>query len=326
MKGTKQSLQVAVNPAWLSAAEHLELLNRCFHGQWDRAAYNWYLHRPFQGRSPDVLAIAQGGRVISSMGMAYRQLRIGEEAPIDVAVILAAATRRDMRDQGHYARLLQLAREQSRLRGCAAILAFVTRENASGRGLMRMGSIAIPSYYLMAGDSSVTSPCARHMPRELVSPARPLSLSIRTLLEDVRMPHDAVSTSGSQRCVRFFYERAEDWGSQFISRPQGADLRRPDGCALALTETVRCTQRLQWLGGRAVHVERCVRVLIAVCRRHTRGFFMYSVDAGEARAAQRAGCRVRAGYLMLQPTGRYSAAWTSLAAAPAWSVQSGDRL
>ncbi len=73
---------------------------------------------------------------------------MGGDAPIDVAVMLAAATLPEARGAGHYSSLLQLAREQARLRGCAAMVAFATRDNVSGAKLRRLGWLAIPSFYL----------------------------------------------------------------------------------------------------------------------------------------------------------------------------------
>jgi hypothetical protein len=52
---------------------------------------------------------------------------------------------------------------------------------------------------------------------------------------------------------------------------------------------------------------------------------MYSLDPAEAAAARRARLRIRAGYLMLQPTGVEGDGWERLARA-VWRVQSGDRM
>ncbi len=73
--------EAVVNPAWLSPQAYIDFQNRSFGGQWDRTAYDWYLTRPFDGRAPDLLVLAQEDRILSGLGMAYRQIQIGDGRP-----------------------------------------------------------------------------------------------------------------------------------------------------------------------------------------------------------------------------------------------------
>ncbi len=129
--------------------------------------------------------------------------------------------------------------------------------------------------------------------------------------------------AASRRCARFYYPHTEDWVAQFISRPGGTHLTRPTARGVALIETVHATQRLQWYAARQAPFEASVRALVQSSRRHARGFFMYTANVAEARAARRAGCRIRDGYLLLRPTGHAPKAWAALAGTDSWSVSVG---
>jgi len=301
-----------LNPGWLDPAAYIAFLNRAFPGQWDRNAYDWYLARSFRGVPADILVRADGERLLAGMGMSHRQIGVGGRI-VDVGVITAAATLPDQRGQGHYAKLLRMAVEYARDRRYVALLGFVTHDNGSGRGLMRLGSRAIPSFYVHSGHR----PAARHPTTRCARDRAALRVRERVARELAR--------SSKARQAHFHYERAEDWESQLIRRPHAVHAVQRGHDSLALVETVGSTDRLQWLACPKEKAVRNIATLAARSESAGKRFFMYTLDGCVAAAAGRAGLRIRSGYLMLQPTGTSSVDWNELAAA-AWSVQSGDRL
>jgi GNAT superfamily N-acetyltransferase len=301
-----------INPQWLDPAGYVAFLNRAFPGQWDRKAYDWYLRRPFNGVHSDLLLRTRDEQIVAGMGLSHRQIKVGAGRSVNVCVISAAATAPGERGRGHYAALLQLALERARDRGWAAVLGFVTRDNASGRGLTRLGSRSIPSFYVFSGDRPRVRAAARLLRTEPVEQAQE-----RIAGELTRAPRAPAA--------HFHYERDEDWKSQLVRRPHPVRLVRWGHDSLALMESVGSTDRLQWLACPHEKAARNVAALAADSAAAGRRFFTYTLDALLATAARRAGLRIKEGYLMLLPTGHSTVDWAELVRAT-WAVQSGDRI
>jgi hypothetical protein len=301
-----------VNPKWLDPAGYVAFLNHVFPGQWNRRSYDWYLRRPFNGAEGEILVRADGARIVCGMGMSHRQIRVGADRIVDVHVISAAATLKDEQGRGHYGALLQLALERAREKRSAALLGFVTRSNASGRGLLRLGSRAIPSFYVFSADPPRAAPAAR--PVRLESPP-----------QVERMAQELARRPARVGSAHFHYARAEDLRQQFVQRPHPVRALRAAPDSLALVESVGSTDRLQWLTCPDGKVSSTIAALAARSAAASRGFFFYTLSPLQAAAARRVGLRVRNGYLMVQPSGCSRHDWETLAAAT-WSVQSGDRL
>ena len=306
-----------VNPSWLDPEDHTAFLNRAFPGQWDLQTYDWYIARPFNGRRGDVLVQAQGSRLCAALAMIPRQVMVGDWPAIDVAILAAGGTLPEERGRGRYAQLLQTALERARLLGYVALLGFVTAANASGRGLLRMGAHAIRSFYIASAERAAlsTSPRARH--RTLLT----LDSAARALAPP--RAHRPVGASTPE--ARFHYEHETDWRRQFIDRPDTVRARRLCHDSVALIESVRGTDRLQYLACPDGKRTASVAALAAASAAARQRFFMYTLDPCAAAAARRIGLRVRDGYLLLQPTGYGGQHWEALAGAR-WQVQSGDRL
>jgi|HubBroStandDraft_6_1064221.scaffolds.fasta_scaffold137777_2 GNAT superfamily N-acetyltransferase len=306
-----------VNPGWLGPGDYTAFLNRVFPGQWDLKAYDWYIARGFNGRRGDLLIQAQDCSIRSGFALVPRQIVVDDGAPIDAGIVCAAATLPEERGRGRYAQLLQAAIECGRQRGYVALLGFVTADNPSGRGLLRIGARAIPSYYIL-------SPGRRHaraIPRERI---------------DTRVTLDAVAAQVRQWCGRrslrpgmpqahFHYAERGDWERQFLYRPHAMRAVRVRHDCVALVESVRSTDRLQCLACPDDRTTASIAALAAASLDGGQSFFMYTLDASQAAAARRLGLKVREGYLLLLPTGHRSDRWDALAAAR-WHVQSGDRL
>lgn len=301
-----------VSPPWLDPASHIALLNLGFPGQWDRRTYDWYLRRGFRGICGDILVRAEGTRVVAGMAMGHRQIRIGGGKIVDVHVISAGVTLRAEQGRGHYAALLQMAVERAREQRSAALVGFVTSDNGSGRGLQRLGARAIPSFYVFSGDPPRLRSAVRTLHTRRIGP------------DEERVAREQAPASHSC-AAHFHYAREQDWRDQFVRRPNAVSAVRTGHDSLALVESVGSTDRLQWLACPDGKSARAIAALAAHSAALQRRFFFYTLDPLQAAAAQRAGLRVRKGYLMVQPTGGSPEGWEALAHAR-WSVQSGDRL
>ena len=316
-----------INPCWLDAAGYIAFLNRVFPGQWNRVAYDWYMGRVFNGVGSDILVRADGSRILAGMALCYRQVAIQEGKPIEVGVITAAATLPGEQGRGHYSALVRSVIGHGRERGCAAVLGFVTRHNPSGRGLMRTGALAIPSFYIVSRDVARNGRGAHEASRSsrgIGAAAREREVALDP--GAIRLVQRSFAVGGDRvPHARFHYEHEEDWGRQFIERPHGVRAVRLAHDSLALIETVRGTDRLQMLVCPDRKRTRSIGALTMAGAAAGRQFFMYTLDPLEAAAARRMGLRIRGGYLMVQPTGYSTAAWSALAGA-VWSVESGDRV
>jgi hypothetical protein len=303
--------ETLVNPPWLDPETYISFLNRAFPGQWDRKAYDWYLGRTFNGVRGDLIIRAAGDRILAGLGVGHRQIRVADRT-VDVCVISAAATLPGERGRGHYAALLQVALDRALEKRYPALLGFVTEDNGSGRGLMRLGSQAIPSFYVF----SRARPRARALARPLR--AERAERVGEQIARGLRRSHPAPE-------AHFHYEQADDWKRQLVQRPHAVRAVKWGHDSLALVETVGSTDRLQWLTCPNEKTIRSIAALAAQSASEGRRFFMYTLDGLVAEAAQRAGLKFRRGYLLLQPTGCSTADWKELAGA-AWAVQSGDRI
>ncbi len=301
-----------ISPQWLDPAAYVAFLNRVFPGQWDRDSYAWYLARTFNGVRAELVLRTVGERIVSGLGMNHRQIRVGAGRAVNVCVISAAATLPAERGRGHYAALLQAALECARERGWAALLGFVTRDNTSGRGLMRLGSRAIPSFYVFSEQRPRIRAAERLLRTERVEQAQE------------RIARELTRTSRAP-AAHFYYEQQEDWTQQLMRRPHPVRAVRCGHDSLAVIESVGSTDRLQWLACPHAKAASSIAALAAHSAAAGRQFFTYTLDPLLAKAARRVGLRIREGYLMLLPTGYSTVDWAELARAT-WAVQSGDRL
>jgi GNAT superfamily N-acetyltransferase len=130
------AMPILVNPDDLDPQEYVEFLNRGFPGQWDRAAYDWYVARPFNGRPNDVLVAERNGTILAGLTICPRQIAIDDGPPIDVGVLSAGMTLPEERGRGLYPQLLEAALERARRHGYAALIGFVLADNASDRQLL----------------------------------------------------------------------------------------------------------------------------------------------------------------------------------------------
>ncbi len=310
-------MAILVNPDGLDPDAYIAFLNRGFPGQWDRAAYDWYVARPFDGRRNDLLVAERDGRILAGLTLCPRQIALDDGAPIDVGILSAGTTLAEERGRGFYARLLEAALERARHHGYAALIGFVVADNVSGRGLCRLGARPIRSFYLAS--AARAAPRRAALPRTAPSSDPEAAAALLTTQNRRRFER------GGPGLARFHYGDAADWRRQFIERPNPVRAVRLAHDSVALIESAGATDRLQCLICPHDRTSAAVARLAVTSAAAGRAFFMYTMDPCQAAAARRQGLKARDGYLLLQPTGCSRDRWERLAAAR-WQVQSGDRL
>ena len=306
-------LRVLVNPQGMNADIGVGFLTRCFGTRWTEAMYRWYLQRSFGGETPDRLILMDGERVVAGCGLAYRLLRTPDGTVHPVSVVVAACTVPGERGRGCYARVLQAAIDRSALRACTALLGFVTADNATGRGLRRLGATAVPSAYIASHGVS--------------RPPGTVTLRLRRAKAADGWPaHANARLSSPPLQAGFHYPDVSAWRSQMVDRPHPVQSLRVGTTCRALIECVGDTDRLQWLDGDQRERAAAIRAIAAHAHRRKRHFFMYSTRPEDAAVARRLGLVARPGYMMaLAPETRHEPtvrAWATMS----WHVQSGDRI
>lgn len=306
-------LRILVNPDDLETEAGPAFLTRCFATRWTEAMYRWYLQRSFAGESPDRLILTESGRALAACGVVYRQLRTQDGEVHRVGVALAAATLPSARGRGYYARVLQAAVERSAARGCAALVAFATAGNTSGRGFTRLGATTMPSAYLVSRDRA-PGPQTDVLQLRDAKVADDWPLRAATRLQPPTAP------------AGFHYPDASAWRSQMVDRPDGVQSVRIGATCRAVIERVADTDRLQWLDGAGRERLAAIRAVMARARRHGRKFFMFSTCPHEVAAARRLGLVAHAGHMLVLPLQARCAATVRDWAGMSWHVQSGDRM
>jgi hypothetical protein len=325
-------MRTEVNPHWLAPGDYVAFLDRIFPGQWDLTAYDWHIARCFNGQRGDLLVQAEEGKIRAGIALTPRQVVVDDRAAIDVGILGAAGTLPEERSRGRYAQLLKSATGCARQRGYAALLAFATADNASTRGLLRIGARAIPSFYVFSAGR--TPGAARAALNTRATRNRHAAFNARGIL-DARALQAVVPQLRQWRAprplardaptARFHYADRRDWERQFLHRPHAVRAARVRHDSLALLESVDSTDRLQYLACPEEKSSASVAALAASSTAQGRRFFMYTLDPCAAAAARRLGLRTREGYLLLLPTGHAKRNWEALVGAR-WHVQSGDRL
>lgn len=306
-------LRILINPVGIDAEVGPAFLTRCFASPWSEVMYRWYLRRSLDGEVPDRLILMDGARAAAGCGVVYRQLRTQDGEVHRVSVVVAACTLPSARGRGCYARVLQAAADRSAVRGCAALLGFVTADNATGRGLRRLGAAAVPSAYLVSRD------------RAPFTEAGVLQLREAKVADD--WPARAEARLRTEAApAGFHYPDARAWRSQMVDRPHGVQTLRIGASCRAVIERVGDTDRLQWLDGDVRERLAALRAIVARARCGRRKFFMYSTCPHEAAAARRLGLAAHPGYMMALALQAGHASTVRDWASMSWRVQSGDRM
>jgi len=293
------SFEVVANPG--DERAYLAGLQRSFPGSWDERSYRWFLDRPFRHRAPDVFGVYAGRELVAGLGVNYRDVSLPDGRAKVVGVLTGAWTLPEHRGRWHLWRLIEQIKPLSAERGCAALLSFVTLDNASARVLQRTRAVPIPTFYLYGTtrpsvtDGELPEPCAA-------------------------TPHVADVDADGGHAIRFAYDW-EDWRQQHLERPH-ATIALAVGANLAVLEDVGSTDRLQWLGGPPDGAPHALAALLARARARGRELFHFTTSGALAQAARDLGLDVRDGAMMVLDVGAHGDEWWR---AP-WHVQAGDRM
>ncbi|TLY82411.1 MAG: GNAT family N-acetyltransferase [Gammaproteobacteria bacterium] len=306
-------LRILLDPPGMDADIGARFLTRCFGTRWTAAMYRWYLQRSFGGEAPERLIMVDGGRVVAVIALVFRLLRTPDDTVHRVSVLVAGATLPGERGRGCYARILQAALARSALRGCTAALGFVTADNATGRGLLRLGAVGVASAYIASPGVARTHAGA--------------TLRLWGAMTTDRWPARASARLASPPLqAGFHYPDFSAWASQMLDRPHHVQPLRVGTTCRALVESVEETDRLQWLDGDPRERAAAIRALAAHAHHRRRQFFMYSTRCEDLATAHRLGLLARPGCMMMvAPEARHEATvrnWAALS----WDVQSGDRM
>lgn len=294
------SFEVVANPA--DERAYLAGLQRCFPGSWDERSYRWFLGRPFRGRAPDVFAVYAGRELVAGLGVNYRDVVLPDGRAKLVGVLTAAWTLPEHRGRWHLRRLIERIKSVTAERGCAALLSFVTVDNASAAVLARMRAFSSPTFYLHGAASPSGVAGAAAEPRKME-------------LQAVDVAADGAGA------IRFAYGW-EDWRQQHLDRP-GTTTAHAVGANLAVVEEVGTTDRVQWLGGPRDSRPTALAAVLARARARGRHLFHFTISSELAQAARSCELDVREGAMMVLGLGLGPGEdWWR---AP-WHVQAGDRM
>lgn len=305
-------LRLQVNPAGLEADSGARFLTRCFGVPWTQTLFRWYLERPFDGEAADRLLVMDGERAVGFCGLSYRTLRTPDGVAHRVSIAVAGSTLPAERGRGIFARMMDAAIVRSGLRGCTAMLGFVTADNASCRALQRLGATEIASAYISS--------------RRLARAPGTSTLRVFPAIVTDRWLERAAARQRGAPAVVFHYPDASAWRMQIVDRPHPVRALRIGATCRALIECVGDTDRLEWLDGDPRERLAAIHAIAARASHLGRGFFMYSTRVGDADAARRLGLLTRAGCLMAAATEARHAATVRGWAALGFDVQSGDRM
>ncbi len=150
--------------------------------------FDWCFRRVLAGYPADLIEIKDGGRLVAGSAVTYRNVSVGS-GTVRAGILTGSFTLPHARGKGHFTHVVEQSLSLVETRDCAMLLGFVTADNASAKGLRGAGATMVPTYYCRrrtAGSSRIT----------------------------FRRAADA---------ARFAYT-PEEWHSQFLRRPEPAEL------------------------------------------------------------------------------------------------------
>jgi len=302
-------------------AAYLAGLNACFPGWGDASMFAWCFDRIVAGRTPDLLHVEDGDAMVAGSAITYRHVAIGGAAPVPVGIMTGSWTLPTLRGRGVFSRFIDASCDLSAKRGCAHLVAFVTRTNPSSRRLAAAGATLLPTYYCR---------CARRGSRA--------EGETRDVDVDALTPEQFVR---STRATRFAYTLA-DWRGQFLDRVHPVRAVRHSSGWTAVIERTAQQDRLLALSVDDAAWTSAVDVLARQAASAERDLFLFTADGARAAALRDRGDAVSDGALAILDTrlartaarGRDDSHGASdappLEGAPcAWTpldVQAGDRM
>lgn len=277
--------KILINPAGIDA-EYLTCLNKCFRVWGDQAKFDWYFRR--QARFPaDLIVFADDGRVVAGSGITYRQLKLPNAKTILAGIMTGSWTLPEEQRKGYFNKMIQESRRVVARKRGALLLAFVTQDNASSRGLTKAGAALFPTRYLFSSTEFRSSG-----PIEKTNNLRE-SAPDGDHLFDRRAQTIAAST-------HVHYETQTDFRRQFLERPQPVEILSDEDGNIGVVEIGRGTEALQLLLAQQGTSASIKGILAAFAQRaalNRRQFFFFTSDDVFVAAGEAIGLQSKLGYI-----------------------------
>jgi len=283
-------------------AFYLECLNICFPGWGGPEMFDWAF-RGIHHMPADLFFLVEDGKVVAGSALTYRQLSIGGGPPFKIACMTAswalpqARGKSLLRGNGLLGREVDISREIARDKGCAFLIAYMRRTNASLLVLARRGATIIPSAYF----------------------------TFRPIEEDGALQPAAMEEMWMARATRpghagYHYGKAQ-WLEQFGDRPARPQAwRLPSGGMALLARNAGEDHLLALSCASTADAVRDMVFLQARSQRENRKLTGFTASA-ELMAALTPVADLAPGGIAVFPLSQRS----DLAAVP-WSIDSGDRM
>jgi hypothetical protein len=310
--GAVTPLDLEVNPPG-SIDEYLAGVNRCFTGWGGDAEYRWAFVRAVGAPPADLLVLRDGPALVAGSAVVYRTVGT-ERGDVLVGIMSGSWTLPEARGRGAFSRLIVESQRLVAAHDGAALIAFVTHDNASRRRLVAAGCREVPSHYLFS-TADTTGPHAA--PAVATTPVD---------VEALYRAHMAWVEAGRGAHPR--YASAAEWAGQYVLRPLPVEHVAVGGCE-ALIERSPSSDRVLWLVGGDPGA--ALAGLLDRALRSGRQLFLYSMDDAVVEAANRLGLTDKPGSLTVLdvPGGPGAGAHDAVAGvdelAHRWRIHGGDR-
>ncbi|MGH9247597.1 MAG: hypothetical protein ACRD29_25470 [Acidimicrobiales bacterium] len=302
-------LDIAVNPVGLEE-EYIDAANRCF-GHWgDATTYRWAFKREVGAPAADLLVLRRRGELVAGSAVSYRRLARAGGGDVLVGIMTGSWTLPAARGQGCFTTIIEESRRLTRERGGAALLAFVTRDNASCRRLLEAGGGGVPTSYVYS--TVATPPPDGDGPRP--EPVGYGDAAVAELLPEWERARE--------RANHFSYATPSAWRGQFLDRPLPVEVLSVGAGSWGVIERADTTDRLLLLV-QAVDAElteeQVLASVLAWTRCRGRQLFIFSMAPTRTAAAARLGLEVKPGLLTVLPA---DPDWIT----GPWHLEGGDRI
>jgi hypothetical protein len=295
-------LNAVINPVGV-VDEYLHGLNRSF-GHWgDRSVYRWAFERQVGAPAADLMVLHGESGPVAGSAVSYRRIRhTGGE--MLAGIMTGSWTLPEARGRGAFAQAIQESRRLTAARGGAALLAFVTHDNASRRRLVAAGCAEVPTFYVASTDTTTAPDGAPPVHADEAGPAELFRAHERWVQE----------APGAH----VIYPSVAEWASQFLERALPVECVRVAG-AHCLVERAAASDRVLWIAG--PDPAAAVAALLARASGAGRQLFFFTCDQALAQAGAALNMVARPGSLTVISAGDDEAELPT-----GWRLQGGDRV
>lgn len=287
-------------------SEYLKCLNAAF-GNWgDRRQFEWYFRRETGFPAADILICREHGSPVAGSGLTYRRVRLPGGEEVGVGIITGTWTLPEHRSQGLFSRAVQSSVAPAAAKGAKLLFGFVTADNASFRGMQRLGALIFPSFYIFSTEST-----PRPKTDFILEPVEPSETITGEMFEQFKASGNSLA--------RFAYPTRRDFRAQFFERPHQTEVLASSNGDFAVIEKKGKTDLLQLFLPQ--DETRMFGGLLAHALSRNRKFFTFTMESDAADLGNDFGLEVKQGFLTVLPV----SADFELPASLPWKIQNGDR-